>query len=218
MREGKTLLNEDFSRGMDDWWVEGGEKVWVEEGRLHVKADPPEMSAPAGVCTVWHRQEFPANIRIDFQACCVASEIDANNINFFFGYTHPEGKSLYETRHERADSAYSHYHKLSGNIITFLNDFHEEAEPWPDGTRKARVRIRHCPGFELLSEKWDFHCRRGVVYACAITKYNGEIAFQANGTHLLSATDPNPPGAGLIGLRTFRTHLWWKDIRVTELI
>ena len=219
MREGAILLNEDFSQGMDDWWAEGGEKVWVEDGRLHQKADPAEMSKPEGVCTVWHKKEFPANIRIEFEACCLASAIDANNVNFFFGYTHPEpGKTIWDTRDERADGDYPHYHVLSGNIITFLNDFHHEAETYPDGSRRARIRIRHCPGFELLDETFDYHCRQGRVYQCRIDKCNGEIMFYADGNCWLKATDPNPPGAGLIGLRTFRTHLWWGNIRVTELI
>ena len=40
--EDSVVLFEDFSEGMDNWWVEGGERVWVEDGHLRVAADPAE--------------------------------------------------------------------------------------------------------------------------------------------------------------------------------
>lgn len=218
MREGNILLFEDFTRGMEDWWVEGGQKVWVQGKRLHMKADPEEMTAPDGVCTAWHREIFPANIRIDFQACCQTSAIDANNINFFLAYSDPSGKPLQETREQRADGGYAHYHQLDGNIVTFLNDFHQEAEPYPDGTRPARIRIRHCPGFELLSETFTYRCRKREVYQCSVVKFKERIEFRVDGETRLTAIDPAPRGSGHIGLRTFRTYLWWDTIRVTELV
>ena len=39
------LLYEDFSEGMENWWAEGGVRTWVEDGRLHVDADPEAESA-----------------------------------------------------------------------------------------------------------------------------------------------------------------------------
>jgi len=47
-------IEEDFSRGMANWWVEGGERVWVENGRLQMKADPATGTA-GNVATVWRR-------------------------------------------------------------------------------------------------------------------------------------------------------------------
>ncbi len=54
--EGTVALFEDFAGEWNPetgkWWVEGGERVWVEEGRLHMKADPEAVPAtlrPRGV-------------------------------------------------------------------------------------------------------------------------------------------------------------------------
>src|SRR5215467_1632664 len=79
----EAVLMEGFSHGMDRWWVEGGERVWVEDGRLHVKADNPKLPG-GGVATVWCRVPHPANFQLDVDAHVISSSIDANNINLFF--------------------------------------------------------------------------------------------------------------------------------------
>jgi hypothetical protein len=213
---GRALIDETFSDGMNDWWVEGGEQVWVEDGRLHMKADPPERG-PGFVCTAWHRTPISGNVRIEFDAHVVSSAIDANNINFFFFYSDPSGKPLFETREDRADADYRKYHDLNGYIVTFLKDFRNEGGEHPDGSAKARFRLRRCPGFNLLTETFASHCEAGVTYHCEIVRRDGRITFSVDGKTYLEADDPDPLNEGLIGLRTFRTYLWWDNIRVTRL-
>jgi hypothetical protein len=218
----RVLLDEDFGRYEegslpDGWWVEGGEKVWVDGGRLRVKADPPGARDPGYVCTVWHRQPFAGNLRVEFDAQVIASSVNANNINFFLCYSDPKGVSLYETRGARADGGYGHYHNLNGYIFTFLNDADGEAGPAPNGGAQARFRMRRCPGFTLVDETYGHRCRRAVTYHAVITKRYGEISYAIDGQTYLRWTDPNPLAEGLIGLRTFRTDLWWNDIRVVAL-
>ena len=41
--------------------------------------------------------------------------------------------------------------------------------------------------------------------------------FAVDGRELGRATDPNPWGAGRLGLRTYRTELWWDNVRVRPL-
>ena len=41
--QGELVIDEDFSEGMDNWWSEGNEKVWVENGRLFQKVDSEEQ-------------------------------------------------------------------------------------------------------------------------------------------------------------------------------
>lgn len=216
--EENVLFSEDFSQGMDNWWVEASVRTWVEDERLHVNADPEgEGKQPGYVATVWCKQEFSGDLKVEFDAHVVSSSTDVNNINFFLLYSDPEGTPLYETREARADAAYQHYHVLNGNIITFLNDTRKESEDIPLDQRVARVRIRHCPGFELLAETYDYQCRQGVTYHCEIVKKSTQLTFSVDGNELLTAEDPEPHTAGLIGLRTFRTYLWWDNIRVTQL-
>jgi hypothetical protein len=216
---GEILFEEDFSDGdMSGWWVEGGEKVWVQDGHLHMKANPAEMSMPAGVCTVWYDRKFQGDVEISFDAHVVESAIDANNINFFFHYTHPQdGKTIPGTREERADGAYSKYHNLNGYIVTFLNDFNREAPLGADGIPQARLRMRRCPGFSLIDETFAYHCKAGTTYHCRIIKKASLIEFYVDGVKILEANDKNFLNEGYIGLRTFRTHLWWDNIIVRAL-
>ena len=214
---GDVLISEDFEAGMDNWWVEGGERVWVEDGRLHVKADPPEGSGAPNVATVWCRTPIEGNTRIEFDAHVVSSSTAVNNINFFFYFADPSGVPLYHTREERSDAGYAKYHALNGNILTFLivpkaNDGLAEGEVAP-----ARVRIRHCPGFILLAETFNYRCRQGETYHMEIEKRDDVIRFSVDGVYLLGVRDPQPWQSGLIGLRTFRTHLWWDNITVTAI-
>jgi hypothetical protein len=209
-------IKEDFSSGMDQWWPEGGERVWVEDGRLHVKGDNPQVRG-AGAATVWHKTPHAGDFRLRLDAHVVSSSIHANNVNLFFCYSDPSGRPLYETREARRSGDYPLYHKLNGYIITFLNDYGASSGRYPDGSTKARIRIRRNPGFHLLAEKFDFHCREGITYRLAVVKQGGAIRFSVDGRELLGATDPNPLGEGLFGLRTFRTHLWWDNIDLQPL-
>ena len=211
------LLLEDFENGMDNWWAEGGERVWVEDGRLHIRADAPADTDGSYVATVWCRTPIEGNVRIEFDAHVVSSSTDVNNINFFMFFSDPSGTPLYDTRDDRADAGYAKYHVLNGNIITFLNE-PAAAEATPEGeVPPARIRIRHCPGFELLAETYNYRCQQGETYHVEIEREGDFIRFSVDGQYLLGVRDPDPWPSGLIGLRTFRTYLWWDNIRVTAL-
>jgi hypothetical protein len=205
------VIHEDFSSGMDNWWVEGGERVWVHEGRLYIHADNPKMLG-GGVATVWCKTPHGPNFVLEVDAHVVSSSLDVNNINLFFSYSDPFGKPLIETRGARKTADYGLYHLLNGYIITFLNDSRGAA-----GSGKARIRIRRNPGFKLLAEDFRGSCRQGVTYHLRVTKRGGEITFGVNGETLLTARDPEPLGGGLFGLRTYRTNLWWDNVQLAAL-
>lgn len=209
-------LAEDFSRGMDDWWVEGGERVWVEDGRLHVKADNPQVPG-GGVATVWWKRPHPANFRLELDAHVVSSTPRVNNINLFFSYRDPGGRPLFDTRASRAGADYGLYHKLDGYIVTFLNDAAAEGGRHPDGGTKARVRLRRNPGFHLLKERFGGRCVAGKTYRLAVTRRGKTITISVDGETMVAAEDPDPLPGGMLGLRTFRTWLWWDNITVKPL-
>jgi len=156
-------------------------------------------------------------VKIEYDAHVISSSTGVNNINFFFLYSDPAGKLLYTSRDERADGGYAKYHVLNGNIITFLRDVKNGPDGTPLDELPGRVRIRHCPGFELLDETYAYHCNAGVTYHCEIVREGTRISFSVDGNLLLTTEDPSPHSSGLIGLRTFRTYLWWDNIRVTAL-
>ena len=79
------------------------------------------------------------------------------------------------------------------------------------------MRLRRCPGFELLTERHVGECRAGITYRLAVRKEGGTIVFSIDGNELVRATDAKPWSGGLFGVRTFRTRLWWDNLRVTSL-
>jgi len=210
------LFFEDFSDGMEDWWVEGGRQVQVKDGRLHVDADPPAGVTDGGVCTVWCKRQFQGDVRVEFDAHVIESLPNVNNINFFLCYSDPAGKPLYETRDDRKTATYSLYHELNGHIFTYLRDARLTAGANPDGSAKGRFRIRRNPGFHLLGEAFDYHCEQGRTYHVVLTKQGGNLSMAVDGKVYCRAIDPQPLEGGLLGLRTYRTYLWWDNIKVIE--
>ena len=210
IQSNNILFFEDFSKGMDNWWVEGSRNICVKDNRLYVNTDS-EMSDNV-VCTVWCKKKFPPDIQVEYDAHIVQSSIGVNNINFFLSYSDPSGRPLYETKGNRASGNYKLYHNLNGNIFTYLSGGTN-----PNGSPRARFRIRHNPGFKLLAEIYDYHCVQGKTYHVKITKRGGNLKIEVDGKVYLNAVDDNTCGSGLIGLRTYQTYLWWDNIEVKGL-
>ena len=83
---GDLLYSEHFGKYKDGsgvaggWWVEGGERVWIDGGRLRVKANPAKQEGSDHVCTVWNKQAFSGDLEVSFRTCVLDSTIKANNI------------------------------------------------------------------------------------------------------------------------------------------
>jgi len=213
----KILFEEDFDIYPDNsrlplgWWYEGSQMVRIEKGHLRADANPDNSGEDYEGCTVWLDKTFKGDIRIEFDAHVLASEGDKNNINFFFLFSDPSGESLYDTRQTRADGKYGKYHELNGYVFTFLAD---------GNPQKARFRMRDDPGFHLLQENFTYECRRGRTYHVSVTKKGPRITYEVDGTVYLDQVDDklNPEHeAGIIGFRTWRTDLWWDNLKVKKL-
>jgi hypothetical protein len=211
---GASRTQENFSSPLADWWTEGGERIAVEKGRLRMMADNPGIKG-GGAATAWWKVPHPADFELTLDAQVLSSSIGANNINLFFCYADPSGKPLIATRESRRSADYNLYHGLNGYIVTFLNDTAGEGGRNPDGSTKARVRLRRNPGFQLLKETFARQCRPGVTYRLALSKHGGRIRFAVDGETLLEVVDPMPWQGGLLALRTYRTDLWWDNIVMT---
>jgi hypothetical protein len=212
----EKLIFQDNFQNMDQWWSEGGEKVWVQDQELHVKADP-EKDEGRRFATVWLKQPLPSNIRLEVDSKVLHSYPDSNNFNFFISYNDPTGKSLYDTRDERVNAEYKLYHPLNGYIVTFLKD-PTCPERNEDGTLKARIRFRRCPGFELLTEKFDYQAEQQVNYHFDITKRKGNLILKVDGKQLHEAADSSPLEGGYFGFRTWRTYLTYKNLKIYEIL
>jgi Domain of unknown function (DUF1961) len=209
-----VLLEERFDSDLENWWVEGSEKVRIQDGRLYIDANN-DKTTKGKVCTVWYKKPFEAdNLTIEFDAHVIKSKLECNNINFFLFYTHPGEKTMYETRHARSSGAYKLYHNLNGYIFTYLRDWHKKEEASPGESAKARFRIRKCPGFQLSAENFAYHNEVGQTYRIAITKKGNKLTYSVDGKVFNKWHDPEPLKFGYIGLRTFMTYLWIDNIIV----
>jgi hypothetical protein len=218
--DGAVLFSDDFSEGMDNWWREGGLNAWVEDGKLYLDAEPGGERGERrdGLCaTMWCKQKFEDDIKIELDTQVIRSDIDVNNINFFIHFSDTSGTPIYETREDRPQGAYQKYHVMNGNIITFLSDTREEAMALPPDERLARIRLRHCPGFELIKEEFTYQCHQRKTYHIEIVHQGGNIRFSVDGKLLTEVHDPEAPTGGLFGLRTFRTLLWYDNIKISRL-
>lgn len=209
----RLLFYEDFSKDMGNWWVEGRGRVWIQDDRLYVNATGSKK-LNENVSTVWCRFQFPNDIHIEFDAHVISSPTNVNNINLFFSYSDPDGVPLFESRHQRKTGAYSLYHRLNGYIITYLNDSKHNRGIFPENSGPARFRFRRCPGFHLIQERYDYHCRQGTTYHVEMTKKGNRLTYSVDGVVYLDADDDDPLSGGMLGLRTFSTFLWWDNVRI----
>lgn len=211
------LFSENFDAYPDGpnlpegWWHEGSQAVSIDRGRLRADANLDGSGEDFGTSTVWLNRRFQGDIQVAFNAHVLASEENNNNINFFFLFSDPTGKPLFESRNQRADAKYGKYHTLNGYVFTFLAT---------DTSDQARFRMRDDPGFNLLLEKNAYACQQGTTYHIVITKRGQRITYAVDGRVTLDVVDDtaNPEHkAGIIGFRTWRTDLWWDNLTVTQL-
>lgn len=211
-----VIFEEDFSRGLENWWVEGTDRVFIEDGKLYVNANGggEEKDRQA---TIWCKKPVSAeNVHIEFDAYVVTSKKKVNNINFFLNYTIPGKKNIYQTRNNRVSGDYSFYHDLNGYIFTYVKDVAGEAES-TDGVPKGRYRIRRCPGFELIGQNYAYNAEPGQKRHIEIIKKGSNLTYKVDGKTLCTATDPNPWNSGYFGFRTWMTELWFDNIVLREL-
>lgn len=215
-KQGDLLFSDDFSQGLKNWWIEGGGQVWINDGRLYVKAVGPKR-ASMYVSTVWCKSAFPGDVRIELDARVLSSPNNANNINMFLSFTDPGGAPLFESRQERKTGKYSLYHQLNGYIFTYLNDAQKGNESISVNPAPARFRFRRCPGFHLILEKFAYHCQKGKTYHITVTKKGNRLTYGVDGKVYLDAKDDNPLNGGFFGLRTYSTFLWWDNIKIFKV-
>jgi len=213
----KVLFAEDFESYPDNsplpagWWCEGSKAVRIEKGHLRADANLDGTGEDYGASTIWLDRTFSGDLRVEFDAHVLASDGEQNNINFFFLFSDPSGRSLSQTKTERSDGEYGKYHKLNGYVFTFLADGN------PD---KARFRMRGDPGFNLLQENFAYECRQHKTYHITVTKKGSRISFAVDGIVYLDKVDDtaNPEHkSGIIGFRTWHTDLWWDNVKVGQL-
>lgn len=188
------------------WWTEG-DSAGIHNGRLYVNADTGQFKRS----TVWLDQTFSGDLRVEYDACVLASKDTANNMNFFFLYSDPTSQSLYESRKTRSDGDYSKYHKCNGYIFTNV----------ANGTESpARFRFHDCPNFNMVSESFQYENVQRTIYHITIEKRQNQFRYSIDNNVVFDTRDNqfNPlHNKGQMGFRTWHTELWWDNLTITQL-
>lgn len=180
----ERLWEAEFSSS-HDWLIErqdpGSEVTFSGD---HMRID----CVDAGGVTVWTRQEFPADLLVEYRATCEQPEEaeSSENLNCIFCAREEPGVPLDAT--ERT-GAYPEYHAFPNYIFTFTS---------------THSRLRRDPGFEMKSE-FMVGAQLEAEYTVQLLKRGGEITAAVNGRVLHEWTDSDPHGSGWVGMRTYDT-------------
>ncbi len=200
----KELFYENDFENAEDLSMDGDGEWWVEDSKLYIDDLTSELSG----MTVWVRKEMPSDIFIEFNAMTVPPK-NAGNINFFFAAKTLDGGFLPDAGFT---GRYDQYHEESQlHILTFTGK--------NDGYKiPGWTRLRRDPGFNLISEDMSRSTEVSVPYKIEIQKLGENIKVWINGEKVHDVDSPNPLGGGCVGFRTWRTKLYFEDIKVYELL
>lgn len=197
------LVRETFADAAwrNRWIVEGDAACEARDGRLNVvTSDQPGSKRAA---TLWWHETLPADVLIEMTAGAdLPAEENAANLNLIFHAREPDGRPYQFGR----SSAYAEYHKIPNYIITLTGGFQEG---WS--------RVRRDPGFSILSEEKSTRSEPGRTYRIRVLLTGGRIRYWLDGRLIHDARDPQPLPGGHFALRTWRSRVWWSDIRISAL-
>jgi hypothetical protein len=184
------------------WVVEGNAALEVRDGRLHVATrQTPDLNQSA---TLWWREPLPANVLVEMTAGAAPAggEANAANLNLFFHAREPDGSPY---RFGRSGD-YPEYHRIPNYIITLTGGF-----------QPGWSRVRRNPGFVMLAEEPSTRSEPGQTYRIRVLIAGGRIRYWLGDRLVHDTRDPEPLPGGHFALRTWRSQVWWSDIRISSL-
>lgn len=176
----------------------------VQGGSVEFHDDALEIDSTPGAdgVTVWAAREFPEDVIVEYTATCHeddTDEITGRNFNCFFAATGADGEAGTLAETDRSGD-YGEYHGIPNYVFTLTY---------------RHTRMRRDPGFEKRSE-FRVGAQPDHSYDVQLLKRGGEIAATLDGRLVHRWTDPDPLGAGWVGLRTWNTHLTYDRWEVYE--
>ena len=191
LKLGKLLFEEDFEGVANRWRFDGRGRQWIEDGRLQMSADGFE-------CTAWFTEELEGDVAILYEARILDPAGD-RNINLIFQALAADGGDVLRVPFT---GAYNEYHKLPNYILTFTS---------------THSRLRRNPGFEMVAEDKSLLPEAGRTYQFTVTVRRRHVRCYIDGRLVHSYDDPAPHTRGRLAFRTFRTRLWWDNLKVHRL-
>jgi len=148
--------------------------------------------------TAWIRQEFPADLVIEYQAS-LREPKGGNNLNLFFCGKGDNGGPLEPSNRT---GAYGDYKVIPNYLMTFVSVY---------------TRLRKDPGFHLLNENKNVCAEIGQDYRIKVIKRGGRIQCLINDELVHDHVDEDPHGEGWVGLRTWHTNVTYDALRIYRI-
>ena len=209
-RGGHALLHsDDFRSGLDQWLVEA-----ESGGRFEAKDGALDIDSPAGA-TLWFRPRLEAPIAFDYEVSAVAEggpNDQVSDINCFWMATDsrvPGGDVLARPR----SGAFADYDELR----TYYAGI--------GGNRNSTSRFRRYIGRRddrPLLPRHDLSAPADLIapnrrYRIRLVADGRRIALLRDGRTMFALDDPEPYTSGHFGLRTTKSHLRVRDLRIWRL-
>jgi len=204
------LCDGDLHAGFWFEGAEGGSTATIADGRLDVKAGPRKGA------TVWLGRKLSGDIQIDVDVRVLDDGRDAHNMNLLLFFRDRSGRPLYASRADRFGGDYrlihggtNAQHPLTGIIVTFLANGDPE---------NPRVRLRHVPPFDPIVHEVNgfYHARHEHTYHVRVRRRGNRLQYLLDGRLVFDVADVTAPESGHLGFRTWDTHLWWDNLRITR--
>lgn len=206
---GAPREGDDFRLGLTRWLVqdEGGARVEARGGVL-------DIDAPRGI-TLWYRRPLSGSVAIDYDVKPVAAggpQDAVSDVNAFWMATDsavPGGSALARPR-SGAFAGYDdltlYYLGIGGNRNTTTRFRRYVGQP---GNRPLLPQHDRADAAAMLVPNRWIHVR--------LIADGHHIAVERDGRPLFSYDDPAPYLRGHFGLRTTKSHLLVRRLRITRL-
>ena len=187
------------------WSVEQmpGGSVTVENGALVIR--------DAGGCTVWWRERLTAPVEIEYEARVVMAggPFDRlSDLNCFWMATDPRKPAEIPSGRTGRFADYNTLHTYyvgqggNGNTTTRFRRY--------DGTDARPLRPEH----DLSAPR--FLLRPNHTYRIRLVARDGTAEYWCDGDRIFTCRDPAPLASGWFGLRTVKSHLEIRNLKVRQ--
>ena len=214
----KKLLVTDHLNNVSQNWVAEAEGNYETH---YLEADSClDIKATSGL-TLWYKDPFEGDIRIQYQALVVddGGLLDrVSDLTCFWMASDPMYPDSLFVRSEFRKSAFSRYYSLrlysmcvggNSNSLTYFQRFDDKYDQYHNEMKRPGFLIEYQDEAHLiLPNHW---------YSIEITVQQGRVRYEQDGEVLVDYTDPSPLKKGWFGLRTTENHMRIRNFTTYKL-
>ncbi len=210
---GKVVLNEDFSKGLENWhvekWEEEAVKAVAEKGKLRVTT-----TSKLHGTMIWCKKALPKNFQFDFDFTPVSK---SGFFLIFFCAKGIDGKDVLEDPHVKDRSAPTLFKKYTKGKINCYHISYRRGEA-------ANCNLRKNSGQKLLKQqKLDTVLPAGKTVHVKLVKKDGALTLTVDDKVFMEYTDDGKANGpilegGRIALRqVYVSESTYSNIKIMDL-